>query len=106
MTIAETDTIVADLAWKSRLEDAEIALASRAGAVLLADERARRYRAIGDLWEWFGRRNVDPFASMHAMKCYSLAVMNDPEAAALDSIRVQRARAAVFGTQQVKPAYR
>ncbi len=106
MTIAETDTIVPDLAWKSRLQDAEVELASRAGAVLPADERARRYRAIGDLWEWFGRRNVDPFASMHAIKCYSLAVKNDPEAAALDSTRVQRARAAVFGMQKVKPAYR
>ncbi len=106
MTIAETDTIVSDLSWRSRLENAEVELVSRAGAILPADERARRYHAIGDLWEWFGRRTVDPFASMHAMKCYSLAVKNDPEAAALDSTRVQRARAAVFGSQKIKPANR
>jgi hypothetical protein len=106
MTVAVSDTVIPDRAWKSRLQEAETEMASRESAHLPADERARRYRAIGDLWEWFGRTANDPLSCVHALASYRLAVESDPEAAALDSTRVQRARAAVAGLTKVTPAYR
>lgn len=107
MRVPPEDTTSADRAWAARLSAAETEIAA-SGDTLASDERARRYRALGDLWEWLGRSAQDPSACVHAVACYRNAVASDPRAAALDSMRVQRARAAITsaGIQRIQPAYR
>jgi hypothetical protein len=107
MSVTSEDTTDAEGGWNSRLSAAEVELAASPGK-LPSDERARRYRALGDLWEWLGRRSRDAFASARAVDCYRNAVTIDSGAAAVDSTRAQRARAAVSaaGMKKIQPAYR
>jgi anti-sigma factor RsiW len=107
MNVADEDTTRVDPTMRSRIDLAEAELVAH-GVALSAGERARRFRAIGDLWEWFGRSTADAFTSSRALECYRRAAESDPEAAALDSTRVQRARsaAAAAGPRKIQPAYR
>lgn len=76
-----------------RLETGMRALAALPDAQVDRTERARRWRTIGDLWEWLARSEGQPAYAIRAVRAYEVAVSLDP-AAPPDSVRLARARAA------------
>ncbi len=88
---SDTLTTAAELAV--RLERGSGALNKMSDSDLEPAERARRWRVIGDLWEWLARRDGVPVFFERALQAYEMGVALDPEAGAPDPIRVARALA-------------
>lgn len=87
------DTLTETVDLPSRLERGSRALEALTDSDLDRAERARRWRVIGDLWEWLGRRDASAAFFTRAAEAYETAVLVDPQAGASDSVRVARARA-------------
>lgn len=90
--ISYSDTLGPTTELHLRLEEAALRLQAARPSELPRAEHARRWRTIGDLWEWIGRQEASPAAFAKAVDAYRMAVEIDSQAASLDSTRVQRAR--------------
>ena len=91
--IAPEETLGTASGLAERLERESEVLTHTPQEMLGPEQRAKRWRMIGDLWEWLGRRDNSAVACARALEAYRLALLADPQAAALDSTRVRRARA-------------
>jgi hypothetical protein len=80
-----------------RLEIGERALAAMGDSGAGAAEVAGRWRRIGDLWEWLGRRDESPAFFARALMAYENGIRIDPSAGTPDSSRIARARAGAAG---------
>lgn len=90
--ITTTDTLGPTTGWAEKLESAAEQMREIYDRRLDRAERARRWRLIGDMWEWIGRRENSTDAFDKALDAYLTAASIDPEAADIDSARVRRAR--------------
>jgi len=90
--VSESDTLGSPNGLPERLEVETRNLLRTSETERNRGERARRWRTIGDLWEWIGRQEDSPTAFAKAIAAYRMAAEIDPQAAGLDSTRVQRAR--------------
>lgn len=89
--VSTEDTLTSAHDLPSRLEEEDALLSGPGGAAIEPAARALRYRLIGDLWEWLGRKRNDPAFSARALRAYEKALEADSTVAA-DAARVRRAR--------------
>jgi anti-sigma factor RsiW len=90
---AAEDTLAPATNLATRLDQGSQALSAMAESEIDAAERARRWRTIGDLWEWLARRDGSSLFYARALEAYGEAAAADPEAGLPDPARLARARA-------------
>jgi hypothetical protein len=106
--VEESDTLGSTTGWPERLEAEMRYLLHTPETEQNRIDHARRWRSIGDLWEWIGRQESSPDAFAKALVAYQMAASIDPRTADLDSTRVRRARLRSAGEIEgnIQPAHR